>query len=148
MTSVDGGNGRYRSLEERMTSGTNFGEFHDLFYKKGSRPLGEGWYNVTCFVRCISPSSASWQQRTLRVPYCMSTWQILMPRDSLGMASPISWPNYLQAVMSLTAFFEQVFSTDFWNPLNPENQPHVLNECSPVRGRALHFRELEEIRIS
>jgi hypothetical protein len=31
-----------RVLEERMTSGAKFGEFHDLFYKKRSRALGEG----------------------------------------------------------------------------------------------------------
>jgi hypothetical protein len=52
-----------RVLEKRMTSGAKFGEFGDLFYKKGSRPLGEGWYDVTCFVCSISLSS--WQQRTL-----------------------------------------------------------------------------------
>lgn len=95
MTSVEGDNGVYRSPEERMTSETNFGEFHDLFCKKGSRPLGEGWYDVTCFVRCISPIFILLATKNARIRYCISTWRILMPRDNLGLASQISWPNYL-----------------------------------------------------
>jgi hypothetical protein len=109
MTSVEGDNGVYRSLEERMTSETNFGEFHDLFYKKGSRPLGEGRYDVTCFVRCISPIFILVATKNARIRYCMSTWRILIPRDSLGLASQISWPNYLQAIMSLATFLSFFF---------------------------------------
>jgi hypothetical protein len=67
MTSLEGAIRLYRSKCERsarksMTSGANFGEFHDLFDKKKCRPQGEGCYNVTgivSFTFSIQPSMAT-----------------------------------------------------------------------------------------
>jgi len=46
-----------KSARKRTTSEANFAVFHDLFYKKECRPLGEGGYDVTalCSVHLPHP---------------------------------------------------------------------------------------------
>jgi hypothetical protein len=135
--------GMGRVLEERMTSGANFGEFHDLFYKKESRPLGEGWYDVTCFVRSIFPIFILVATKNTRIRYYISTWQTLMPSDTVSPASRISRPNSLQAVMSPTTFFSWISEISWILKITPRiPKQQVFTEYSLAHGTAPHFREL------